>query len=210
MIRELNPWISFIIPARATDTNSNTNPEYSEYDEEEPPRSPGNLEKSTPPPLVPYFDQGQVIVYVLPNAKSVKLDCPVKNYDGKWALATPCPPLRIGGVFLMCFARAFSCASCDSLVPQRHAHHQWGAAVQQDLQPGQAVQSDSAGRQCNRLQFLVPHHASRCASQYNGAAGIATQRQRQWRHAPISCICQLDRVHHFRGARSIPSRSSKS
>lgn len=44
------------------------------------------------PPKLPYFDQGQVIQYVLPNASSIQLDCPVKNYDGKWA--------SLGGVVL--------------------------------------------------------------------------------------------------------------
>lgn len=115
---KINPWLSIIIPARgAAETNSNANPEYNDYDEEEPPRSPGNLEKSTPKPLMPYFDQGQVIVYVLPNAQSVKLDCPVKNYDGKWALATPCSLLfliALNCVFQRCVMRFSGTATTRS------------------------------------------------------------------------------------------------
>lgn len=77
--------MAIIISARAADTNSNSNTDYAEYEDEEASRSPGNLEKPTATPKLPYFDQGQVIQYVLPNASSVQLDCPVKNYDGKWA-----------------------------------------------------------------------------------------------------------------------------
>ncbi|XP_017148701.1 uncharacterized protein LOC108159699 [Drosophila miranda] len=59
--------------------------DYSEYDEEEPQRSPGNLAKSTAGPKLPlpYFDQPKVDVYVGPNDSSVKVECPVKNYNAQ-------------------------------------------------------------------------------------------------------------------------------
>lgn len=101
---------SIIIPARAADTNANSNTDYGEYDDDESSRSPGNLEKPTMPPKLPYFDQGQVIQYVLPNASSVQLDCPVKNYDGKFAsLGGVAPPNGGGAVFpAMLTAHGFS------------------------------------------------------------------------------------------------------
>ncbi|BFG05060.1 uncharacterized protein DMAD_03882 [Drosophila madeirensis] len=59
--------------------------DYSEYDEEEPQRAPGNLAKSTAGPklALPYFDQPEVHVYVGANDSSVKVDCPVKNYNAQ-------------------------------------------------------------------------------------------------------------------------------
>ncbi|KAH8321445.1 hypothetical protein KR074_004851 [Drosophila pseudoananassae] len=57
--------------------------ELGDYDEEEPQKAPGNLAKSTPTPKLPapFFNQKAVDVYVPGNATSVKLECPVKNYD---------------------------------------------------------------------------------------------------------------------------------
>lgn len=59
--------------------------ELGDYDEEEPLKAPGNLAKSTPSPKLPapFFNQKAVDVYVPVNATRVKLECPVKNYDGK-------------------------------------------------------------------------------------------------------------------------------
>lgn len=62
-----------------------TNPDYDDddYGGEDPPRAPGHLEEPTAAPLIPYFKEGQVVVYVNSSAKTAKLDCPVQNYDGK-------------------------------------------------------------------------------------------------------------------------------
>ncbi|XP_022233453.2 uncharacterized protein LOC111081647 [Drosophila obscura] len=62
-----------------------TSTDYSEYDEEEPQRAPGNLAKSTAGPKLPlpYFDQPKVDMYVGDNGSSVKVDCPVKNYNAQ-------------------------------------------------------------------------------------------------------------------------------
>ncbi|KAM8712452.1 hypothetical protein ACLKA7_012896 [Drosophila subpalustris] len=69
---------SLYLPAHAGETS----PDYA-YDDEESSRPPEHLEKSTAAPLLPYFKEGQVVVYVNESAKSVKLDCPVKNYDAQ-------------------------------------------------------------------------------------------------------------------------------
>ncbi|XP_039483140.1 uncharacterized protein LOC120446298 [Drosophila santomea] len=55
-----------------------------DYDyEEDQQRAPGNLAKSTADPKVPepYFEHSAVDIYVPQNATSVKLECPVKNYN---------------------------------------------------------------------------------------------------------------------------------
>ncbi|XP_017110518.1 uncharacterized protein LOC108134640 [Drosophila elegans] len=59
--------------------------DYSEYDEEEQQRAPGNLAKTTAGPKIPdpYFEQTDVNFYVPINTTSVKLDCPVKNYNAQ-------------------------------------------------------------------------------------------------------------------------------
>jgi len=54
-----------------------------DYDGDDSSHGPGHLQKPTPAALIPYFNEGQVVVYVNRTAKSVKLDCPVQNYDGK-------------------------------------------------------------------------------------------------------------------------------
>lgn len=57
-----------------------------DYDyEEDQQRAPGNLAKSTADPKVPepYFEHSDVDIYVAQNATSAKLECPVKNYNGK-------------------------------------------------------------------------------------------------------------------------------
>ncbi|KAH8376240.1 hypothetical protein KR200_008922, partial [Drosophila serrata] len=58
-------------------------PDYSEYEDDDTQRAPGNLAKSTAGPKIPdpYFEQKEVTIYVTANATSVKLECPVKNYD---------------------------------------------------------------------------------------------------------------------------------
>ncbi|KAH8291466.1 hypothetical protein KR054_011917, partial [Drosophila jambulina] len=58
-------------------------PDYSEYEDDDTQRAPGNLAKSTAGPKIPdpYFEQKEVTIYVAANATSVKLECPVKNYD---------------------------------------------------------------------------------------------------------------------------------
>ncbi|KAH8401508.1 hypothetical protein KR009_006015, partial [Drosophila setifemur] len=57
----------------------------SDYDDEEPQKGPGNLAKATAMPKMPapFFNQKAVDVYVPGNATSVKLECPVKNYDAE-------------------------------------------------------------------------------------------------------------------------------
>ncbi|XP_017027047.1 uncharacterized protein [Drosophila kikkawai] len=58
-------------------------PDYGEYEDDDSQRAPGNLAKSTAGPKIPdpYFEQKEVTIYVAANATSVKLECPVKNYD---------------------------------------------------------------------------------------------------------------------------------
>ncbi|KAH8336682.1 hypothetical protein KR059_000896, partial [Drosophila kikkawai] len=60
-------------------------PDYGEYEDDDSQRAPGNLAKSTAGPKIPdpYFEQKEVTIYVATNATSVKLECPVKNYDGE-------------------------------------------------------------------------------------------------------------------------------
>ncbi|KAH8269643.1 hypothetical protein KR018_011366, partial [Drosophila ironensis] len=62
-----------------------TGSEYGDYDEEEPQKAPGNLAKSTASPKLPapFFNQKAVNVYVPDNATSVRLECPVKNYNAE-------------------------------------------------------------------------------------------------------------------------------
>ncbi|XP_017054282.1 uncharacterized protein LOC108096867 [Drosophila ficusphila] len=62
-----------------------TSADYDDSGEEEEQRAPGNLAKSTAGPKFPdpYFEQTDVIIYVPKNATSVKLECPVKNYNAQ-------------------------------------------------------------------------------------------------------------------------------
>uniref|UniRef100_A0A6P4E337 Uncharacterized protein LOC108039829 n=1 Tax=Drosophila rhopaloa TaxID=1041015 RepID=A0A6P4E337_DRORH len=62
-----------------------TSADYSEYEEEDQKGAPGNLAKSTAGPKIPYpyFEQTDVNLYVPNNTTSVKLECPVKNYNAQ-------------------------------------------------------------------------------------------------------------------------------
>ncbi|XP_034477105.1 uncharacterized protein LOC117783687 [Drosophila innubila] len=70
---------SLYLPAHGGETSN----DYEDYDGDDSSHGPGHLQKPTPAPLIPYFNEGQVVVYVNSTAKSVKLDCPVQNYDAK-------------------------------------------------------------------------------------------------------------------------------
>ncbi|KAH8370490.1 hypothetical protein KR093_003654 [Drosophila rubida] len=63
--------------AQAGETSADYN-----YDDDETPQQPGNLEKTSAAPLRPFFKEGQVVVYANRSEERVKLDCPVQNYDG--------------------------------------------------------------------------------------------------------------------------------
>lgn len=83
-----------------------------------------------------------------------------RSFSCSWSSVTSYdPPNGGGGVFpSMLTAHSFSllsssrsCASCHTLVPQRHAHHQrWSGHPRAIyLQPGQAVYADSARSKCD-------------------------------------------------------------
>ncbi|XP_017077501.1 uncharacterized protein LOC108112198 [Drosophila eugracilis] len=64
-------------------TTGDSSKDYDYDDEDSQQRAPGNLAKSTAATKIPepYFDQTEVNIYVPKNATSVKLECPVKNYN---------------------------------------------------------------------------------------------------------------------------------
>lgn len=71
------------ISAHAEEMSSDyENENENDYGEDDSARSPGNLAKSTAAPLVPFFNQKAGVVHVDASASNVKIDCPVKNYDG--------------------------------------------------------------------------------------------------------------------------------
>ncbi|XP_030386891.1 uncharacterized protein LOC115633584 [Scaptodrosophila lebanonensis] len=81
---------SFYIPAQQRKVVSSpaapaeSNPEYTEYNDDEE-GAPDNfaVTETTAPALQPYFEQKNVTIYVKPDATTVKLDCPVKNFDAE-------------------------------------------------------------------------------------------------------------------------------
>lgn len=123
-----------------------TSPDYENvYDDDDASRSPGNLAKSTATPMVPYFDQKTAVIYVQPNATNVKLDCPVKNYDGKFKTLGVCPSWALIVIYRAPYA--FSYTPCDTLVPGQAARREWQPVDHQHLQSGQPVRPECAAGQ---------------------------------------------------------------
>jgi len=64
-------------------TPTDTSKDYDYEDESQ--HAAGNLARSTENPKIPepFFEQTDVNIYVPINTTSVKLECPVKNYNGE-------------------------------------------------------------------------------------------------------------------------------
>lgn len=129
--------------------------DYGEYEDEDSQRAPGNLAKSTAGPKIPdpYFEQKEVVIYVAENATSVKLECPVKNYDGE-----SLEEIAKYNIFITLFFISLeSRPPRHPLVQGRRCRHHRKEHCEQYLRPGQPVHPDRApdGLQCQGSEIFV-------------------------------------------------------